>query len=94
MIGRGVGTVDSAAHNFPAIASPSGWAVWSPVIASYTDPVRSTCLASDFAKDADAKQYVTSWLQTHDSDFFNAVIKASVARCNKSSNVNGGYVEV
>jgi len=50
MTGRGVGTVDSVAHNFSDVASPSGWAVWSPVISSYMDPLGSTCLASDLQK--------------------------------------------
>jgi len=42
-----------------------------------------------FAKHANVKQAVTSWLQTIDTNFFYAKIQALVPRWDKRFNVNG-----
>jgi len=47
-----------------------------------------------FWTDADAKQVVTFWLQTINTDIFYAQMQAQVPRLDRRLNVNGDYVEV
>jgi hypothetical protein len=47
-----------------------------------------------FAKNAEIKQAVTSWLQTIDTDFVVAGIQALVPQLDKRLNVNSYYLEV
>lgn len=48
-----------------------------------------------FARDADVKQAVTSWLKTLDTClFFYFWIQALALRCDMCLNINGDYVEV
>ena len=45
-------------------------------------------------RDADAKQVVTFWLQTIDTDIFDVEMQALVPQWDKRLNINGDYVEV
>ena len=63
------------------------------VISIVLDPLRNTWLVSTLW-DASMKQAVTSWLQTHHTDFLYTRIQALVPWWDRSVNVSGKYWEV
>jgi hypothetical protein len=79
------------------------WGLWTTLYTgpvSHSDfrllgPIKKLLTGKRFATDVDVKQVVTSWLQTHDTDFFfNSGIQALVPQWDKCLNTDGDCVEV
>jgi hypothetical protein len=67
--------------------------VYGPVICTSWNPLKSTKPGNRFATDADVKQVVTPWIQTHETDLFYAGIKAMGPQWGKCLNVSGDFVD-